>query len=159
MRRVSARPARLASRSGQGPVQHMKRESDKTRVKRQLRELFRSLDFALDRSGSGKASARDQGRFAEIYQQLGLAWELLGLQCRHWDGHRRTREGRMVCRICGKVKGTDEAWVLLPSKGRKRIGRLLMAASGRVFPRKREAILVEDGIEFHGARLDRKSVV
>lgn len=131
----------------------MKRESEKARITRQLRELFRSLDFALGRSRSGKGSARDQRRFAEIYQQLGLAWELLGLQCRHWDGHRRTRERYLVCRICGKVAGADEAWVLLPGKGRKRIGRMVMPASRQASPDKRAATILEDGIEFHGARL------
>jgi len=131
----------------------MRRESEKLRIRRQLRELFRSLDFALDRSGSGKGPAKDQGRFAEIYQQLGLAWELLGLQCRHWDGHRRTREGRMVCRICGKVEGAGETWLVLPGEGRKRIGRMVTPASRKTFPEKRAATVLEDGIEFHGARL------
>ena len=131
----------------------MKRESERASIRRQLGELFRSLDFVEDRAGSGKGPARSRRRFAEIYQQLGLAWEFLGLQCRHWDGHRRTRQGHAACRICGKVEGTDEAWVLLPSKGRKRIGRRVMAASKKVFPKKREATIVEDGIEFHGARL------
>jgi len=131
----------------------MRRESEKLRIRRQLRELFRSLDFALDRSGSGKGPAKDQGRFAEIYQQLGLAWELLGLQCRHWDGYRRTREGRMVCRICGKVEGAGETWLVLPGEGRKRIGRMVTPASRKTFPEKRAATVLKDGIEFHGARL------
>jgi hypothetical protein len=40
---------------------------------------------ALARSGRS-ALSRTLG---EVYQQLGLAWEFLGLQCRHWDGFRR----------------------------------------------------------------------
>jgi hypothetical protein len=51
-------------------------------------------------------------RLADLYQQLGLAWEFLSLQCRHWDGYRKAHSGNDVCKICGKVKGAQESWVL-----------------------------------------------
>jgi hypothetical protein len=33
-------------------------------------------------------------RFAEIYQQLGLAWEFLALQCPHRGGWRKLQDGK-----------------------------------------------------------------
>lgn len=46
--------------------------------------------------------------YYNIYQQLGLAWEYLGLQCRHWDGYKKIKNKKEVCKICGKVKGVDD---------------------------------------------------
>jgi len=85
----------------------MKNELPRTRIKREIGKLIRSMDF-VSRTYLARKNARESvvRRFFEIYQQLGLAWEFLGLQCRHWDGCRRLRDGHEVCRICGKVKAT-----------------------------------------------------
>ena len=78
-------------------------------LKRELRNLFKSLDFVsknfLTRRKS-KAGKRDIQIYCNIYQQLGLVWEYLGSYCRHWEGYRQVSGGKMVCKICGKIKGT-----------------------------------------------------
>lgn len=50
------------------------------------------------------AAGKDFQIYFNIYQQLGLAWEYLGQQCKHWDGYKQTRDKHEVCRICGKVR-------------------------------------------------------
>jgi hypothetical protein len=122
----------------------MKSESPKAQLKRELRQLFRSMDYV---------SQHDKKHFAAIYGQLGLAWEFLGLQCRHWDGYRRTRKGRSVCRICGKIKGTTEHWVLLPACGPVTLGRKHFPNSRRDSLDKRRAMIDAGSIQFHGAKL------
>ena len=92
-------------------------------------------------------------RLAEIYQQLGRLWEFLALQCDHKAGWRRTREGNHVCRACGTVRGRTEGWILLSHNGTKKIGRKLSPNSKKTFRNKREATIVEDTVEFHGAKV------
>lgn len=92
-------------------------------------------------------------RFAEIYQQLGMLWEFLALQCRHAGGWRKMRDGKLACKLCGTIRGTAERWVLLPRDGRKIIGRKLFPNSDDTFPSKKNATIVEDVIDFHGATL------
>jgi hypothetical protein len=130
----------------------MTTKSAKAQLKRDLRRLFRSMDFVSRHPALREG--RDQGaKLTEVYQQLGLAWEFLGLQCRHWDGYRRIAEGRQACRICGQIKGTDERWVLLPREGRKVVGRKCVPTSRRIFANKKSARVLADTIEFHGAKL------
>lgn len=92
-------------------------------------------------------------RFAEIYQQLGLAGEFLALQCGHWDGFRKTRGGRKKCALCGTFEDAAQSSVLLPNRGRKRIGRRSTPNSGETFANKKSAMLLDDAIDFHGAKL------
>jgi hypothetical protein len=92
-------------------------------------------------------------QYHAIYQQLCLAWEYLGLQCSHGQGYQKIGDGKEACRICGKLKGIDESFILLPSSGRKRIGRKKRPSSKRVFQNEKAATLVKDSIEFHGAKL------
>ena len=54
-------------------------------LKRDFRRLFRSMDF-VSRHPALKRDTAEARRFAEIYQQLGLAWEFLSLQCQHKNG-------------------------------------------------------------------------
>jgi hypothetical protein len=132
----------------------MKNETFKIRLKRGFRSLFRSMDFVADHFRPGRRiSKKAAARFMEIYQKLGMAWEFLGLQCKHWDGYRRTREGKYACRLCGKIKGTDEFWLLLPRTGPKQIGRMARPNSDETFPNKKKALIVGDTIRFHGATL------
>ena len=135
----------------------MRAETTKALLKRQFRSLFRSMDFVADNYLRGKGIPETTvERFAEVYQQLGTAWEFLALQCKHWDGYRKAREGKMACRICGKIKGTEEHWLLLPRKGRKQIGRRAMPTSKKVFPTEKQALVLGDTIQFHGATLEVK---
>ncbi|MBI5528575.1 MAG: hypothetical protein HY897_19765 [Deltaproteobacteria bacterium] len=122
----------------------MRIDSPKTRLKRDLRRLFRNMDFTC---------RRNDERFAEIYLQLGWAWEFLALQCRHWDGFRRTREGHDACRICGKIKGTDDGWFLFPSKGPVTLGQKRFPHKRRDCPDKKAAMIDAGTIRFHGAKL------
>ena len=132
----------------------MRNEGPKARLKRQLRSLLRSMDFLADHYLGGKdVPDKTVARFAEIYQQLGMAWEFLALQCKHWDGYRKTRDGKAACRLCGKIKDAEEYWLLLPRRGPKQYGRRATPTSRKVFPNKKEASIVADAIKFHGATL------
>jgi hypothetical protein len=122
-------------------------------LKRKLRRLFRSMDF-VSRHPALKRAGPKADRLAEIYQQLGLAWEFLALQCHHRSGWRRTREGRLACKVCGLIRGARESWVLLPREGKKRIGHRAVPTSKRTFPNRKAATVVNDTIEFHGAKLN-----
>lgn len=132
----------------------MKTELAKVRLKRELRRLFRSMDFVSRHPALRKATGRGGGaKLAEVYQQLGLAWEFLGLQCRHWDGYRPVAGGKEACRICGKIKGANERWLLLPREERKVVGRKTVPTSKEVFATKKSARVLADAIDFHGAKL------
>ncbi len=78
----------------------MKQNSPKAQLKRDLHRLLRSMDF-MSRHPSLKRDTAESQRLAEIYQQLGLAWEFLALQCRHRDGWRKVRDGKSACKVCG----------------------------------------------------------
>jgi hypothetical protein len=132
----------------------MKRESARSKIKRELRRLFRSMDFVADLPASKKGKPnRQANQWAEIYQQLGLAWEFLALQCKHWEGYRKAVSGHQICRICGKAKDIDEFWLLLPRQAPKSIGRRILPTSSQVWPNRQAALLLSDTINFHGARL------
>ena len=62
----------------------MKKEIEKKRLKKELKGLFKSMDYISD-NYLNKEGINDKELevFASIYQQLGMAWEFLGLQCRH----------------------------------------------------------------------------
>ena|SRR5882724_9249802 len=66
----------------------MKQNSPKGQLRRDLHRLLRSMDF-VSRHPSLKWDTAESQRLSEIYQQLGLAWEFLALQCRHRDGWRK----------------------------------------------------------------------
>lgn len=122
-------------------------------LKRELRELLRSMDF-VSRPPALKGDPAQARRFAQIYQQLGLAWEFLALQCAHRSGWRKTREGKLACKVCGLIRGTREEWLLLSHRGKKRIGRRATPNSKNTFPNRKAATVVNDTIEFHGAKLN-----
>ena len=128
----------------------------RTRLKRELRRLWRSMDFVSRHPSLSDENSPESERFAEVYQQLGALWEFLGLQCRHWDGYRKDHSGTALCRVCGKVKGADEYWLLLPRKGKKSIGSKTMPTSDETFPDKRAAVVLNDSIGFHGTKLGVK---
>jgi hypothetical protein len=98
----------------------MKPAAERTQLKRELRSLFRSMDF-VSRHPALSGEGPEAKRFAEIYQQLGLAWEFLALQCKHWDGFRKTRDGRAKCHICGTFEDASERWLLRPNTAGKRV--------------------------------------
>jgi hypothetical protein len=135
----------------------MKNVSTKQRLKSEIRQVMRSMDFvsghpALVKGGRG----REAERYAAIYQQLALAWEHLALQCRHWDGFRARRGGTRCCPICGLVEGVKESWLLLPRNRRKIIGRMTRPTSTETFASRKAASVLDDTLEFHGAKLRLK---
>ncbi len=134
----------------------MRIDKEKNRIKQELKRLFKSMDFICDNYLTTKEDVpeKDIEAFADIYQQLGVAWEFLGLQCRHWDGYRRTRDKKEACKICGKIRGTDEMHILLPKNGHKKVGRKQRPSSKKTFRNKKEATILDDTINFHGARLN-----
>jgi hypothetical protein len=118
-----------------------------------LRQLFRSMNFVA-RHPALKRDTTEARRLAEIYPQLALAWEFLALQCSHRCGWRKLRDGKSACKVCGLIRGTKETWLLLPRDGKKRVGRRALPNSKRTFPNRRAATVVNDTIDFHGARLN-----
>jgi hypothetical protein len=122
-------------------------------LKRDLSRLFRSMDF-VSRHPALKRDSAEARRFAEIYQQLGLAWEFLALQCKHENGWRKLRDGKFACKVCGLIRGAKEHWFLLPRDGNKIIGRRATPNSKRKFPNRKAATVVNDTIDFHGAKLN-----
>lgn len=128
---------------------------NKKNLKKELRELFKSMDYIADMYLSKrKISRRKISVFCNIYQQLGLLWEFLGLQCKHWDGYKK-KDNKLLCKICGKVRGVEESYYLLPATGVKVIGRMIRpgeAKSKRLS--KKEAKIINDTIKFHGAKLN-----
>lgn len=126
---------------------------DKEHIKKELKKLFKSMDFIGKRFLSeGQAETKEFQTYFNIYQQLSLAWEFLGLQCGHWDGYRKTKDKKEVCKICGKVKGVDDRYLILDSK-QKVIGKKLMPNSKKTFKNKEDATVLNDTIKFHGAAL------
>ncbi len=117
-----------------------------------LRRVFRSMDF-VSRHPALKQDTAEARRMAEVYQQLGLAWEFLALQCKHRDGWRKLRDGKSACKVCGLIRGAKEQWLLLPRDGKKTIGRRAMPNSKRTFPNRKAGTVVNDTIVFHGAKL------
>ena len=101
------------------------------------------------KSGRGVAAKR----LAEIYQQLGLAWEFLALQCAHESGFSKMRDGKRTCRTCGTLEDATERWVLLPRTGKKQIGQRRFPDAVRTFPSRKAATLVDDSLAFHGATI------
>lgn len=133
----------------------MQKDLKKNNLKRELKSLLKSMDFVsgnfLNRQ---KISKRDFRIYFNIYQQLGIAWEFLGLQCKHWDGYKKLKDEKEVCKIYGKVKGVDEFYYLIPKTGHKKIGKKLNPNSKKIFNNKQQARVLSDTIEFHGALLN-----
>jgi hypothetical protein len=128
-------------------------KADKSNLTREFKRLFRSMNFVSRHPSLNRRGPQGE-RFAEIYQQLGMLWEFLALQCRHTEGWRKTRERKLACRLCGTIRGVTERWVLLPRDGKKTIGRKLFPNSGETFPNKKAAMIVDDTIDFHGATVN-----
>ena len=122
-------------------------------LRRDLRQLMRSMDF-VSRHPALKRDTAEARRLAEVYQQLGLAWEFLALQCPHRGGWRKVRDGKSACKICGLIRGVKEPWRLLPREGKKTIGRRALPNSKRIFPNRKAGTVVNDTIDFHGAKLN-----
>jgi hypothetical protein len=124
----------------------------KKELKKQLNSLFKSMDFVskhfLDNTKMGE---KEFELYFRIYQQLGLAWEFLGLQCKHWDGYKKTRDKKEACRICGKIKGANDFHILLSQKEPKKLGVKLKPNSKKTFETKKDAEIVYDTIDFYGA--------
>lgn len=121
-------------------------------LRRELKRLSRSMTF-VSRHPALSRPGKPAERFADVYQQLGMLWEFLALQCDHAEGWRKTREGSFVCRICGTARNVEEHWLLLPKRGRKVIGRRLFPNPSDTFPNKKSASIVDDSIDFHGVKV------
>ena len=123
-------------------------------LKKELDSLFKSLDFISKNFLNGKTPPKNLRRYFDIYQQLGLAWEFLGLHCKHRGGYQKTRDKKEVCKICGKVRNAPEQFYLLPRDGQKTIGLRVVPNSKKTFTTREKAKILNDTIKFHGARLN-----
>lgn len=127
---------------------------NKENLKKELKKLFKSMDFIADKYLlKKKITRKDASKFYTIYQQLGLLWEYLSCHCKHWDGHKK-KGNKFLCRICGKVKGVREEYYLLPVEGKKVIGRMIRPRENRLKGvSEKKAKIIDDAIKFHGAKL------
>ncbi len=133
----------------------MRKDAIKNKLKKELKSLLKSMDFVNNNFlNKGKVNKSTFQIYFNIYQQLGIAWEFLGLQCKHWDGYERVEDEKEICKICGKVKGVDEFYYLIFKKGPKKIGRKLKPNSKKIFNNKQQAKILNDTIDFHGALLN-----
>ena len=123
----------------------------KEQLKKEIKKLLRSMDYVSNFLNNEEISEKDMQIFFRIYQQLGLAWEFLCLQCSHWEGYKKTKNNNEVCKICGKVKCVDDFYYLFPKEGLKKLGMKLKPNSKKIFKNKREAKILYDTINFHGA--------
>jgi hypothetical protein len=131
------------------------KNQEKEMLKKELRSLFKSMDFISNNFLKGESVHEKYFQtYFNIYQQLALAWEFLGFQCRHWDGYREIEDKKETCKICGKVKGVDDYYYLLPRKGIKKLGAKLRPNSKKTFKNKKEAEILNDTIDFYGATLN-----
>ena len=76
----------------------MKKRSERKRIKKDIKNIHKSMDFISKLLQSKKANKKYYG----IYQQLGLAWEYIGLKCKHWDGYRRIKNNKRHVKYAGK---------------------------------------------------------
>ncbi len=130
----------------------MHKGQTKKEIKKQLNAVFKSMDFVSNNFlASEKMGKKKFQVFFNIYQQLGLAWEFLGLQCKHWDGYKKMRDKKEACKICGKIKGADDFYILLLQKGPKKLGVKLKPNSKKTFETKKDAEVINDTIDFYGA--------
>jgi hypothetical protein len=134
-------------------VNEMDMAKSKAQVRTELKQVFRALDFVSKHLNTRHSPKATQHSYFNVYQSLGIAWDFLGLQCRHWDGFKRNREGKELCRICGKVKDVREWLYLIPIDAAKKLGARVTPNSKRIFANKKKAQLVRDDIVFHGAAL------
>jgi len=98
-------------------VNQMDMAKSKAQLKTELKQVFRALDFVSKHLNTRHSPKATQHSYFNVYQSLGIAWDFLGLQCRHWDGFKRNREGKELCRICAKVKGRSR--VAIPGSHRR----------------------------------------
>ena len=123
-------------------------------LKREIKEVLRSMDFVCKRHlNRNRISKRDMDAYHRIYQKLALAWEYLGLRCKHTEGYRRIAGKKQACRICGKVKDVADQFILLSANEPKRIGHMKRPTSKKTFPNAKAASVLDDSIKFHGAKL------
>lgn len=132
----------------------MRKNAIKSRIKKEIGCLIKSMDYIsnnfLDKENISEGKLRI---YFNIYQQLGLAWEFLGMQCKHWDGYKKIKD-KKICRICGKFKDVDDFYYLIPMESFKEIGKMLKPNSKKTFNNKKEAEILDDTIKFHGALLN-----
>jgi hypothetical protein len=122
-------------------------------VKDEMTKMEKVLDFVAEKLDQAK-NKKESNAYYNVYRMLSYAWEFISLQCRHLDGFKKSKNGAIVCKICGTVKGREERFILLPRKGRKTIGRAIVPSSKKIFENKKKAQVVYDEIAFHGARID-----
>jgi len=116
----------------------MSEDQDKKRLKSELKSLFRGMDFiSTSFLKEGVLKEKELQIYADIYQNLGMAWEFLGLQCKHWDGFKKLRDGKEACKICGKIKGVEEGYYLFRKGQKKRIGKRVVPNSKKTFQSRR----------------------
>ncbi|MBI1818613.1 MAG: hypothetical protein HYR72_26810 [Deltaproteobacteria bacterium] len=128
-------------------------KAGKSDLTREFKRLFRSMSF-VSRHPSLNQRSQQAERFAEVYQQLGILWEFLALRCTHVGGWRKTREGKLACKLCGTIRGATERWLLLSRDGKKIIERKRSPNSGETFPNKKAARVLDNTIDFHGTTLN-----
>ena len=78
------------------------------------------MDFVSKNFLSINREDKVSSMYYDIYQNLGLAWEHISLQCGHNEGYKKIKDGKEACTICGKIKNAPESHYLLAVQGGKK---------------------------------------
>jgi hypothetical protein len=79
--------------------------TEKSRLKKDIKRVLKNMDFIWHNylEKEKKFSQKQFDIYYSIYQQLGMAWEYLGRQCKHWEGFKNLK-GEKHKVACGKIK-------------------------------------------------------
>jgi len=104
----------------------MHKGQPKKELKKQLNALFKSMDFrpATIFSTVEKMGKKQFQVFFNIYQQLGLAWEFLGLQCKHWTDTKKRGIRRKPAEYAEKSREQMSFISCYPGRGPKNWGEV-----------------------------------
>ncbi|MGH7794287.1 MAG: hypothetical protein ACREQ2_05235 [Candidatus Binatia bacterium] len=106
----------------------------KAQLKTELKQVFRAMNFVSKHLNARHSPKATQHSYFDVYQSLGLAWDFLGLQCRHWDGFKRNREGKNFAAYAARSRMFESACTWFPSMHQRNSVRVLYRIQSKCLP-------------------------